>query len=147
MTGDDFSLSLSLFVAQGRERQTADFYKTAFGAEEINSYEILRLTMIELRLGPIGLVVCGSDPSREAAAEYQGPFHPRTDGAVTAIFQLSVPDVESVVDAVFEAGGMMRDPIQTDMQGRQIASIFDPAGHVWVLIESGAGTEPDYPDE
>jgi uncharacterized glyoxalase superfamily protein PhnB len=138
MFGSEFSLSLSLFVAQGRERQTADFYKAVFGAEETNSYEMLRLTMIELQLGPIGLVVCGSDPERESAPSYQGPFHPKTDGAVSAIFQLTVPDVESVVDAAFQAGGMLRDNIQTDMHGRQVATIFDPAGHAWVLIEAAA---------
>jgi Uncharacterized protein conserved in bacteria len=136
MFGNDFSLSLSLFVAQGRERQTADFYKSVFGAEETNSYEMLHLMMIELQLGPIGLVVCGSDPKRERAPSYQGPFHPKTDGAVSAMFQLTVPDVEAVVDAAFKAGGMLRDNIQTDLQGRQVATIFDPAGHAWVLIEA-----------
>ena len=141
MMRKDFGFSLSLFVAQGRERQTADFYKSVFGAEETNSYEMLRLMMIELQLGPIGIVVCGSDPARESSASYQGPFHPRTDGAVSTIFQLTVPDVEAVVDAAFDAGGMMRDRLQTDMRGRQVASIFDPAGHVWVLIEAGDGEE------
>ncbi|UIY27953.1 hypothetical protein LZK73_12285 [Neorhizobium galegae] len=71
-------MSLSLFVAQGRERDTAEFYKNVFGATETNSYEMLRLTMIELQLGPIGIVVCGSDPEREAAPSYQGPYHPKT---------------------------------------------------------------------
>lgn len=135
MLGSNFSLSLSLFVAQGRERDTAEFYKNVFGATETNSYEMLRLMMIELQLGPIGIVVCGSDPERESAPTYQGPYHPKSDGAVSTIFQLTVPDVESVVEAAFQFGGMMRDRIQTDMNGRQVASIFDPAGHVWVLIE------------
>ncbi|WP_306871253.1 VOC family protein [Neorhizobium galegae] len=128
-------------MAQGRERPTAEFYKNVFGATETNSYEMLRLTMIELQFGSIGIVVCGSDPERESAPSYQGPYHPKNDGAVSTIFQLTVPDVESVVEAAFEFGGMMRDRIQTDMNGRQVASIFDPAGHVWVLIERGQDIE------
>ncbi|UIY27952.1 hypothetical protein LZK73_12280 [Neorhizobium galegae] len=52
-----------------------------------------------------------------------------------------MPDVESVVEAAFQFGGMMRDRIQADMNGRQVASIFDPAGHVWVLIERGPDEE------
>jgi PhnB protein len=36
MLGSNFSLSLSLFVAQGRERDTAEFYKNVFGATETN---------------------------------------------------------------------------------------------------------------
>ncbi|MFB9950812.1 VOC family protein [Rhizobium puerariae] len=141
MIGSDFSLSLSLFVKQGLERETADFYRAAFGAEEINCYEMLRLLMIEMRLGPMGITVCGSDPKREAAPSHEGPFHPGTAGAVSAIFQLTVPDVKAVVSAAVEAGGIVRDEVQTDTRERQVASVFDPAGHIWVLIEQGQGEE------
>lgn len=72
MLGSNFSLSLSLFVAQGRERDTAEFYKNVFGATETNSYEMLRLMMIELQLGPIGIVVCGSDPERSQHLPIRG---------------------------------------------------------------------------
>lgn len=137
----DFNLNLSVFVEQGLERATADFYTAAFGAEEINSYEMLRLMMIEMQIGHLGIVICGSDPQREQAPSYAGPFHPKNPGAVSAIFQLTVPDVRAVVNAALEAGGDMRDRLQADMNGRLVASLFDPAGHVWVLIEAGNGDE------
>ncbi|WP_117191126.1 VOC family protein [Rhizobium terrae] len=141
MMGKDFSLTLSLFVAQGLERRTADFYTAVFGAVETNCYEMLRLTMIEMQIGPMGIVICGSDPVREAAPSYVGPFHPKAPGTVSSIFQLTVPDVRSLVKAALEAGGTMRDKLQLDMQDRLVASIFDPAGHVWVLIERGEDGE------
>jgi uncharacterized glyoxalase superfamily protein PhnB len=141
MIGSDFRLSLNVFVAQGRERETADFYKAAFGAEEVNSYEMLRLMMIEMQIGQLGMIVCGSDPVRESAAGYIGPFHPKVPGAVSSIFQLTVTDVRAVTRAALDAGGAMRDELQLDGQGRIVASIFDPAGHVWVLIEAGGETE------
>lgn len=133
--GSDISVNLSLFGKQGHERGTADFYKAAFGAEEINCYELLNLLTVELRLGHTGIFVCGSDPKREVTPTYGGPYHPKAAGAVSAIFQLTVPDVEASVEAAIAAGARIRDKVQSDLHDRRVASIFDPAGHVWVLIE------------
>lgn len=36
------------------------------------------------------------------------------------------------------AGAMIRDEIQTDVIGRRVASIFDPFGHIWALVERKA---------
>ncbi len=141
MIGSDFRLSLNLFVAQGRERETAEFYASVFGAEETNSYEMLRSVMIEMQIGELGLVICGSDPSRETAPGYSGTHHPKTPGSVSSFFQLIVPDVRAMVKAALEAGGEMRDRLQLDVQGRIVASIYDPAGHIWVLIEAMSGEE------
>ncbi|MGP4723090.1 hypothetical protein ACSV5S_00350 [Agrobacterium deltaense] len=33
------------------------------------------------------------------------------------------------------AGVVIRDEIQTDIMGRHVASIFDPFGHIWALVE------------
>lgn len=141
MIGSDFRLSLNLFVAQGRERETAEFYRVVFGAEETNSYEMLRSVMIEMQIGEMGLVICGSDPAREAAPGYSGTHHPQVPGAVSSFFQLVVPDVRSIVKAALAAGGEMRDRLQLDTQGRIVASIYDPAGHIWLLIEAMSGEE------
>ena len=133
--GSDLRLSLSLFVAQGRERETAEFYKAVFGAEEIGAYEMMRLQMIELQFGDISITVCGSDPAREIAPGYHGPFHPNMPGAVSSIFQLTIADVNVAVEIAAELGGSIRDKVQVDMAGRRAASIYDPAGHIWVLTE------------
>ncbi len=147
MTGNEISLSLSLFVEQGQERSTAEFYKAVFGAEEVNCYEMLRLLMIELQLGPFSIVICGSNPKHEAAPSYGGPFYPKTPGAVSTIFQLTVPDVGGVVNAALEAGGTIRDPVQTDLSDREVASIFDPGGHIWVLIGKSDEAQAHIPDD
>ncbi|MGY5810099.1 hypothetical protein ACXHXG_20620 [Rhizobium sp. LEGMi198b] len=34
--------------------------------------------------------------------------------------------------------GRVRDEIQTDILGRRVASIFDPVGHIWALVERRA---------
>ncbi|ULJ82663.1 hypothetical protein MF410_34020 (plasmid) [Rhizobium sp. C104] len=36
------------------------------------------------------------------------------------------------------AGAVLRDEIQTDTLSRRVASIFDPFGHIWALVERKA---------
>lgn len=36
------------------------------------------------------------------------------------------------------SGAVIRDEIQTDVIGRRVASIFDPFGHIWALVERKA---------
>jgi PhnB protein len=40
-----------------------------------------------------------------------------------------------VVQRALVAGAVIRDEVQTDMMGRRVASIFDPFGHIWALVE------------
>lgn len=40
--------------------------------------------------------------------------------------------------AVTVAGATVRDPAQLDAAGRTVATVFDPAGHIWALIERKA---------
>lgn len=38
------------------------------------------------------------------------------------------------------AGAVTRDGVQMDVLGRRVASVFDPFGHIWALVERRAGT-------
>ncbi len=39
------------------------------------------------------------------------------------------------MQSALSAGAGIRDEIQTDVIGRRVASIFDPFGHIWSLVE------------
>ncbi|WP_245448362.1 hypothetical protein [Neorhizobium sp. T6_25] len=54
------------------------------------------------------------------------------------MFHLNVGNIEGVMQAALAAGAVIRDEIQTDMIGRRAASIFDPFGHIWALVERKA---------
>lgn len=133
---EDISVEFSLFVEHGREREAAKFYAAAFGAQEENTTDIDGvLAAVEMRFGNLQVWVAGSNPNREKSPSYGGPFFPKEPGAVSTIFQLKVGNIESVMQRAVTAGAVIRDEIQTDMIGRRVASIFDPFGHIWALVE------------
>lgn len=134
---EDISVEFSLFVEHGREREAANFYSAAFGAQEENTSDIDgTLAAVEMRFGNLPVWVAGSNPNREKSPSYGGPFFPKEQGAVTTIFQLKIGNIEGAMRRALAAGAVIRDGIQTDMTGRRVASIFDPFGHIWALVES-----------
>ncbi|MGK6317017.1 VOC family protein [Neorhizobium sp. DT-125] len=133
---EDTSIQLSLFVEHGREREAATFYAAAFGAREMDTYTIDGvLAGVAMRFGELPVTVAGSNPNREKMPSYGGPFFPKQAGAVSAIFQVNVGDIDTAFPRAIAAGGVIRDEIQTDALGRRVASIFDPFGHIWTLVE------------
>lgn len=123
----DIIVELSLFVEHGREREAANFYAAAFGAQEENTNDIDgALAAVEMRFGNLPVWVAGSNPNREKSPSYGGPFFPKEPGAVSTIFQLKVGNIEGIMQRALSAGAVIRDEIQTDVIGRRVASIFDP---------------------
>ena len=132
-------LALSLFVEHGREKEAALFYAEAFGAEtgECHLLEDGTLFAVDLRFGETVIHVCGSNPARERNPSYGGPFFPKAAGAVSAVFQLTVDGLDATLARAVAGGSVERDGIQQDTLGRRVASVFDPFGHIWALVERG----------
>ncbi|WID95503.1 hypothetical protein QO058_22480 [Bosea vestrisii] len=58
-----------------------------------------------------------------------------------------MPDIEACFAQAIVAGAALRDRVQTDVEGRRVASLFDPFGHIWVLIERQEGPTRVAPDQ
>nr|WP_314094652.1 VOC family protein [uncultured Shinella sp.] len=133
---DEISFEMSLFVEHGREQEAADFYGAAFGATVVEPYSLDGVLMgFAMRFGAMPVAVAGSNPRREENPSYGGPFFPKAAGSVSAIFTLTVGDIESTMQRAIEAGAVTRDVVQVDVLGRRVASVFDPFGHIWALVE------------
>lgn len=129
-------VGLTIFVQHGREQQAADFYSEAFEARQLKAYRVDgELAGVDMLMGGTRISVAGSNPRREEEPSYGGPFFPKAAGAVSTIVQLTVPDIEACFAQAIVAGAALRDRVQTDVEGRRVASLFDPFGHIWVLIE------------
>ncbi|TRL34387.1 VOC family protein [Methylosinus sporium] len=140
---EDISVEFSLFVEHGREREAANFYAAAFGASEADTYDIDGvLAAVELRFGNLLAWVAGSNPNREKTPSYGGPFFPKAPGAVSTIFQIKVGNIDDAMRRAVAAGAVIRDEIQTDATGRRVASVFDPFGHIWALVQRKAEDTP-----
>ena len=132
-------VGLTVFVQHGREQQAADFYSEAFAARQLRKYRVEgELAGVEMLIGTTRVSVAGSNPRREEEPSYGGPFFPKAAGAVSTIIQLTVPDIEACFAQAIVAGAALRDRVQADVEGRRVASLFDPFGHIWVLIERQA---------
>ena len=132
-------LGLAIFVQHGREQEAADFYSEAFEARQLKTHRIDgKIAGVEMLIGGTRVSVAGSNPRREEEPSYGGPFFPKAAGAVSTIIQLTVPDIEACFAQAIVAGAALRDRVQTDVEGRRVASLFDPFGHIWVLIERQA---------
>ncbi|CAN7577514.1 VOC family protein [Bosea sp. LjRoot237] len=141
-------VGLTIFVQHGREQQAADFYSEAFEARQIKGYRVDgELAGVEMLIGGTRVSVAGSNPRREEEPSYGGPFFPKAAGAVSTIVQLTVPDIEACFAQAIVAGAALRDRVQTDVEGRRVASLFDPFGHIWVLIERQAEPARMSPDQ
>ena len=137
---DEISIEISLFVEHGREQEAADFYVAAFGAEVVEPYNVDGVLMgLAMRFGAMPVAVAGSNPRREKNPSYGGPFFPKAAGSVSAVFTLNVCDIERMMQQAVEAGALVRDVVQIDVLGRRVASIFDPFGHIWALVERRSG--------
>lgn len=133
---DEISVEISLFVEHGREQEAADFYADGFGATVIEPYSLDGVLMgFAMRFGAMPVAVAGSNPRREENPSYGGPFFPKAAGSVSAIFTLIVNDIERTMQRAIDAGAVTRDGVQMDVPGRRVASIFDPFGHIWALVE------------
>lgn len=132
----EVSFELSLFVEHGREQEAADFYARAFGAEQVDTYSLHgALIAVELRFGSMPVTITGSNPKREQEPSRGGPFFPKNPGAVSAILRLNVGSLDQVVQKAVSVGATIRSPVQTDQTGRRAATVFDPFGHIWALVE------------
>ena len=137
------SLGLTLFVEHGREQEAVDFYAAAFGGRVEASHDHKgHVIAVDLVIDGTPVSVAGANPKRQQSPSLGGPFHPKAAGAVSAIVQLQVADLGAAVHAALSAGATVRDPIQPDQTGRRVASVFDPFGHIWALLERQAAAQP-----
>ncbi len=106
-----------------------DFYKRAFGAEELfrmNSPDG-RVAHAELKIGDSIIFLNDEYP------EYGFARAPQTLGGTTGGINLYVPDVDAAFDRAIKAGGQSKMPVQDMFWGDRYGNLIDPFGHVWSL--------------
>jgi uncharacterized glyoxalase superfamily protein PhnB len=112
-------------VVQGAER-AVDFYRTAFGAEEVSRIPLAdgRLMSVELRVGEGSLHVADEFPE-------MGILSPTTIGGTAVVLGLDVADAEAVFAQAVAAGATIRQPLADMFWGDLHGQLEDPFGHRW----------------
>jgi PhnB protein len=107
-----------------------DFYKSAFGAEEIHRMTApgsQKLMHSELTLDGHKFFVCDEFPASEGGTCKS----PETLGGTGVRITLLVDDADDVVARAVAAGAHVSMPVQDMFWGGRYGKIVDPFGHEW----------------
>jgi PhnB protein len=105
-----------------------DFYKKAFGAEEILRFPGPNNTIghAELRIGDSIIMLADSQP--------QGIYNsPETYGGSPVSLMIYVPDVDKTFKQAIANGAKQTRPVENHFYGDRSGSLVDPFGHLWTV--------------
>lgn len=109
--------------------EAIEFYKRAFGAEEIGRItgpDGKRIMHAEIRIGDSIVMLADEFPDR-------GFLGPKTRGGPTSSLFLYVEDVDAAFARALAAGAREEMPVQDMFWGDRYGQLSDPFGHVWGL--------------
>lgn len=126
-----------LMVEAPKAADAIQFYKRAFGAEEVAKslhpkrkaeQELPLILHAHLKFGAAEVMVC--DETEEAGEEVKSP--PQLKGT-SVILHLETDDVEGAFEKAVEAGATVTEPISEKPWGQIYGKIKDPFGFVWSI--------------
>ena len=118
------SISLAPWLSVRNGSRAVEFYKSAFGANEIYHIENPAGEVVS-RLSVEGAEFWLSDESPE-----HGNFSPESLGGCSVKMILTVPDPDSMFARAIAAGAQPMHPVQ-DGHGWRMGRVVDPFGHHW----------------
>jgi PhnB protein len=118
--------------------QAIDFYKQAFGAEEVMRFPMPdgKLAHAEINIG--GAVVMLHDEAPDWKA-----FSPQTVGDTSSSIMLYVNDVDAVYKRAMAAGATSLMEVADQFYGDRCGAVKDPFGHKWHIATHIEDVAPD----
>lgn len=103
-----------------------DFYKEAFGAEEVERMEGPDGSIMhaEIRIGDSKIMLGGENPMWEMKS-------PLTLGGVHGSLHIYVDDADAAFARAIAAGCEVRQPLEDAFWGDRYGKVTDPFGHQW----------------
>lgn len=104
-----------------------DFYKAAFGAEEIMQLPMGdKIGHAEIRIGDSFVMLSDEWPD-------MGKLGPKARGGATASLMIYLADVDAAYARAVDAGAEPERPPEDQFWGDRMGSVTDPFGHTWML--------------
>ena len=128
MTNPAERISLAPQLSVRRGRAAVDFYKAAFGAEEllrVGGTDADESVVAQLAVGDAVFWVADESPEHLN-------FSPETLGGGSVRMLLTVPDPDAAVQRALAAGATEVVPVE-DNYGWRVGRIVDPFGHHWEI--------------
>jgi PhnB protein len=114
------------YLVVGNGAAAIDFYKTAFGADEVMRMADPsgKVMHAEVRIGDSRVMLADECPEMGAKA-------PTAFGGSSVSVYLYVDDVDAVAAQALAAGANEVRPVQDQFYGDRSGTITDPFGHTW----------------
>jgi PhnB protein len=125
-------------TVRGADR-AIDFYRRAFGAEELGRmHGPDRKTVMhaELKIGDSRFFLCDEVPE-------MGSRSPQTLGGSPSGIYLYVRDVDETFRKAVDAGATVKRPVEDMFWGDRTGSVLDPFGHTWDLATHREDVPPE----
>lgn len=118
--------------------QAIDFYKRAFGAEEVMRMDgpYGKVSHGEIKIGDSIVMIAEEGPSGGLRA-------PQSLGGSTVSVVLYVKDVDPVFEQALSAGAKEQQPLANMFWGDRYGRLTDPFGHSWSLATHVEDVSPE----
>src|SRR5262245_26169563 len=119
-------------------RKAIDFYKKAFGAEELGTHIMAGDSVMHasIRIGDSILMLNDEFPQMDAKG-------PQTIGGTPVTLHLFVPDVDAAFDRAIRAGAKTVMPVADQFWGDRYGVVADPFGHHWSIATHKRDLTPE----
>lgn len=119
--------SLSPMLSVRRGAQAIEYYKAAFGAEEVFRIgEEGKGVVAQMSVGGAEFWLADESP------EYHN-FSPESLGGATARMVMVVDDPDAAFARAVGAGGKVVSPVEDKEYGWRVGRLVDPFGHHWEI--------------
>ncbi|XP_024516341.1 uncharacterized protein LOC9660448 [Selaginella moellendorffii] len=137
-----------LFVKAPHASDAIEFYKKAFGAEEVAKshhpkrkadQDVPLILHAHLKFGAAEIMVC--DDTADAGPNVKPPSSVE---ATTAILHLQTNNAEAAIKRAIEAGAKVSEEVSDQPWGQRYGKVVDPYGFVWSIatpLAAGAATK------
>ncbi|MCP4246752.1 MAG: VOC family protein [bacterium] len=135
---DGFHTISPHIVCQGAA-EAIEFYKKAFGAEEVFRMpgpDGKAVMHAELQIGDSRLMLCEEFPD-------MGAKSPKAIGGTPVTVHLYVADADKIFAQAIEAGATVNMPLTDMFWGDRYGKLSDPFGHQWSVATHKEDLSPD----
>ncbi|KAH7682988.1 Glyoxalase/Bleomycin resistance protein/Dihydroxybiphenyl dioxygenase protein [Dioscorea alata] len=139
------ALKPQLMLPAGKADEAVQFYKTAFGAEELKrishpkrkaDQELPLILCAELKIGSASLLVCDQSDDSSCAAG--------NDSGSGIVFRLETKDVEGALERAVKAGAAKEGEIVEEdgvCCGGVVGKVKDPFGVAWIIASASKAAD------
>lgn len=129
--------SVNIYLTVDDAAAAIEFYKRAFGAEEIYRLPMDgKIGHAEIRIGDCPVML--SDEWNE-----MGVLGPKSRGGTTVSMVVYVEDVDSAFERAITAGATEERAVEKQFWGDRMGTLIDPYGHRWSLATHVEDVSPE----